>query len=81
MEYEGEPSSKVTSMDKSSDLRKKNVSFEKAELKKEKRVTKSGKTSKERWQWAYSRIVQVGIDFHFRCGKDSYHTSTSCLII
>merc|ERR1711915_902631 len=60
IEYEDGPSDKVPSSDKETPLKKtkKNVSFEKADTQKEKKPSKSEKSPRERWQWAFSRIVQ-----------------------
>ena len=62
IEYEDGPSDKVPSSDRETPLKKtkKNVSFEKADTQKEKKTSKSEKSPRERWQWAFSRIVQVG---------------------
>merc|ERR1711915_917097 len=61
IEYEDGPSDKVPLSDKETPLKKtkKNVSFEKADTQKEKKASKSEKSPRERWQWAFSRIVQV----------------------
>ena len=65
IDYEDMEPESVTSSDKQTTLKKnkKNVSFEKADATKEKPVKKSGKSPRERWQWAFTRIVQVGLFF------------------
>jgi len=65
IEYDDVPPDTVTISDKETPLKKnkKNVSFEKSDGPKEKPVSKSGKSPRERWQWAFTRIVQVGIVF------------------
>ena len=65
IEYDDVPPDTVTISDKETPLKKnkKNVSFEKSDGPKEKPVSKSGKSPRERWQWAFTRIVQVGFVF------------------
>merc|ERR1712106_81466 len=60
IEYDDVPPDTVTISDKETPLKKnkKNVSFEKSDGPKEKPVSKSGKSPRERWQWAFTRIVQ-----------------------
>ena len=48
---------------------KQKVSFEKVEQPVKGRQTKSGRTPRERWLWAYTRIVQVGLLDFFICSQ------------
>ena len=61
-EATSEPPPSILAGQKETPLKKtkQKVSFDTAESSKQGRQTKSGRTPKERWLWAYNRIVQVG---------------------
>lgn len=61
-EASSEPPPSILAGQKETPLKKtkQKVSFDTAESSKQGRQTKSGRTPKERWLWAYNRIVQVG---------------------
>ena len=52
---------------------KQKVSFEKVEQPVKGRQTKSGRTPRERWLWAYTRIVQVGLLDFFICSQSQIY--------